>query len=42
MLLSFATAHSHWQLSMLLYLAAFTGDLFDGMAARYFNQCKFS
>ena len=40
MLLAFAFAHSNWQLSVVLYLGAFTGDLFDGMAARYFNQCK--
>jgi phosphatidylglycerophosphate synthase len=26
--------------AVLCYLGAFTGDLFDGMAARYFNQCE--
>ena len=40
MLLSFAYAHSDWKRSMMFYLAAFTGDLFDGMAARYFDQCE--
>jgi phosphatidylglycerophosphate synthase len=40
MLLAFTLAHTHWQWSVLCYLGAFTGDLFDGMAARYFNQCE--
>lgn len=40
MLLSFAYALVNWKWSIIFYLAAFTGDLFDGMAARYFNQCS--
>mmetsp|Transcript_36930 Transcript_36930/g.68675 ORF Transcript_36930/g.68675 Transcript_36930/m.68675 type:complete len:218 (-) Transcript_36930:1126-1779(-) len=40
MLLAFAFAKTNWQWSMACYLGAFTGDLFDGMAARYFNQCS--
>jgi phosphatidylglycerophosphate synthase len=28
-----------WQLSIICYSLGFVGDLFDGMAARYFNQC---
>lgn len=29
---------SQWQLASALYVASFVGDLFDGMAARRFNQ----
>jgi len=31
---------SHWQAAILCYVASFVGDLFDGMAARRFNQCS--
>lgn len=29
-----------WLIAVTLYLASFVGDLFDGMAARKFNQCS--
>ena len=29
-----------WFLAILLYVASFVGDLFDGLAARKFNQCS--
>jgi CDP-diacylglycerol--inositol 3-phosphatidyltransferase len=31
---------SHWVAAILLYVASFVGDLFDGMAARKFDQCS--
>lgn len=30
----------HWILAIVLYVASFVGDLFDGMAARRFDQCS--
>jgi len=30
----------YWVLAISLYIASFVGDLFDGMAARKFNQCS--
>ena len=39
MVMSFATAMVNWKMTIVLYTAAFAGDMFDGMAARYFNQC---
>jgi CDP-diacylglycerol--inositol 3-phosphatidyltransferase len=31
---------SQWILAVVLYFASFAGDLLDGMAARYYNQCS--
>lgn len=31
---------SYWKLAIVLYVSSFVGDLFDGMAARKFNQCS--
>lgn len=31
---------SQWILALTLYLGSFVGDLFDGIAARKFNQCS--
>lgn len=31
---------SEWRIAICLYLASFAGDLFDGLAARKFNQCS--
>lgn len=38
MIISSATTGSLWKISMVLYLLAFTGDLFDGIVARKLNQ----
>lgn len=29
-----------WEVAILCYVASFAGDLFDGMAARRFDQCS--
>ena len=29
-----------WKVVLLLYLLSFVGDLFDGMAARAYDQCS--
>ena len=29
-----------WIIAVILYVASFVGDLFDGMAARKFDQCS--
>mmetsp|Transcript_12246 Transcript_12246/g.17965 ORF Transcript_12246/g.17965 Transcript_12246/m.17965 type:complete len:221 (-) Transcript_12246:2143-2805(-) len=31
---------SEWRIAISLYIASFAGDLFDGLAARKFNQCS--
>ena len=31
---------SRWFLALWLYIASFVGDLFDGLAARKFDQCS--
>lgn len=40
MLLAFQYAHSDWRRAVGCYLAAFVGDVVDGYAARYFDQCE--
>jgi phosphatidylglycerophosphate synthase len=30
----------HWIIAIVCYVASFVGDLFDGMAARKFDQCS--
>ncbi len=40
-LMIFAPQHQNqWSTAIILYIASFTLDLFDGMAARKFNQCS--
>ena len=29
-----------WKIAIICYISSFVGDLFDGMAARKFNQCS--
>ena len=37
----FMIFHPHrWFLALWLYIASFVGDLFDGLAARKFDQCS--
>lgn len=31
---------NHWLLAIILYISSFIGDLFDGIAARKFDQCS--
>ena len=31
---------THWKIAIICYISSFVGDLFDGMAARKFNQCS--
>ncbi len=31
---------THWIIAITCYVASFVGDLFDGMAARKYNQCS--
>ena len=31
---------THWKIAIVCYISSFVGDLFDGMAARKFNQCS--
>ncbi len=38
MILSFYFAMKNWKLSVVCYTIAFIGDVFDGYAARAFNQ----
>lgn len=35
-----SSASSWWWVAITLYLVSFVGDLFDGMAARRWNQCS--
>ena len=30
----------HWVIAIVCYVSSFVGDLFDGMAARKFDQCS--
>lgn len=39
MLASFCVSKISWELSILLYLVGFIGDVVDGYVARAFNQC---
>jgi len=31
---------NYWYIALVLYVSSFVGDLFDGMAARRFDQCS--
>mmetsp|Transcript_10307 Transcript_10307/g.14562 ORF Transcript_10307/g.14562 Transcript_10307/m.14562 type:complete len:234 (+) Transcript_10307:146-847(+) len=40
LILMMMPAPVNWSLAIVMYISSFVGDLFDGMAARKFNQCS--
>mmetsp|Transcript_12771 Transcript_12771/g.19222 ORF Transcript_12771/g.19222 Transcript_12771/m.19222 type:complete len:243 (-) Transcript_12771:243-971(-) len=38
--LMICSPRNHWEVAIVAYVSSFVGDLFDGMAARKFDQCS--